>query len=107
MSPAGGVGINLAVHDAVATANILGPSFRRGHAPAIDQLRRVQRRRELPTRLTQLVQIRAAGGLYPKSLTDDPSRHLPMPFRLFGYVPPLRHLIGRFIGLGFRPEHIR
>jgi 2-polyprenyl-6-methoxyphenol hydroxylase-like FAD-dependent oxidoreductase len=107
MSPAGGVGINLAVHDAVAAANVLGPSLGQGHAPDIRQLRQVQRRRELPTRLTQLVQIRAAGGLYPKSLTDDPSRHLPLAFRLFKLVPALRHLTGRFIGLGFRPEHIR
>jgi 2-polyprenyl-6-methoxyphenol hydroxylase-like FAD-dependent oxidoreductase len=107
MSPAGGVGINLAVQDAVATANILGPSLRRGRTPPVQQLRQVQRRRELPTRITQAVQVRAFRGLYPKDLTDDPSQNVPLGFRLFRRVPALRHLTGRFIGLGIRPEHIR
>jgi len=106
MSPAGGVGINLAVQDAVAAANILGPSLRRGERPALDELRRVQRRREFPARVTQAVQVRALGGLYPKDLHDDRSQHLPFAFRLFRRVPALRHLTGRFIGIGIRPEHI-
>ena len=107
MSPAGGVGINLAVQDAVATANILGPSLRRGDSPPVQELRRVQRRREFPTRVTQAVQVRAFRGLYPKDLRDDPSLHMPFGFRLFRRLPPLRHLTGRFIGIGIRPEHKR
>lgn len=107
MSPAGGVGINLAVQDAVATANILGPSLRRGHSPAVEDLRRVQRRRQFPTRVTQAVQVRALGGLYPKDLHDDRSLRLPFAFRLFRRAPFLRHVTGRFIGNGIRPEHIQ
>jgi 2-polyprenyl-6-methoxyphenol hydroxylase-like FAD-dependent oxidoreductase len=107
MSPAGGVGINLAVQDAVAAANILGPSLRRGHSPTVEELRRVQRRRQFPTRVTQAVQVRALGGLYPKDLHDDRSRRLPFAFRLFRRAPFLRHVTGRFIGNGIRPEHIQ
>ena len=106
MSPAGGVGINLDIQDAVAAANILGPAFRAG-GPSEGDLHRVQRRRELPTRLTQFVQIRAVGGLYSKSVEDDMSNAPPLAFQLFRLLPPLRHLIGFFIGVGIRPEHIR
>ncbi|HKH08920.1 MAG TPA: FAD-dependent monooxygenase, partial [Agromyces sp.] len=105
MSPAGGVGINLAIQDAVAAANLLAPAFADG-PPAEDVLRRVQRRRELPTRITQAVQVRALRGLYPKHPGDDPSERTSLPFRLLRLVPPLRYLIGYFIGVGVRPEHI-
>jgi 2-polyprenyl-6-methoxyphenol hydroxylase-like FAD-dependent oxidoreductase len=107
MSPAGGVDINLAVQDAVATANILGPSLHRGDSPTVEELRRVQRRRQFPTQVTQAVQVRALRGLYPKDLHDDRSRHLPFAFRLFRRIPALRHLTGRFIGIGIRPEHVQ
>jgi 2-polyprenyl-6-methoxyphenol hydroxylase-like FAD-dependent oxidoreductase len=106
MSPAGGVGINLAVQDAVATANILAPSLLRGESPSTRDLRRVQRRRKFPARVTQTVQVRALRGLYPKNLSDDPSRRAPLALRLFRRVPPLRYVVGRFIGIGVRPEHI-
>lgn len=105
MSPAGGVGINLAIQDAVAAANRLGPVLAAG-PPDVDVLRRVQRRRELPTRLTQAVQVRALRGLYPRHPGDDPSEHASLPFWLLRLFPPLRHLIGYFIGVGVRPEHI-
>lgn len=103
MSPAVGVGINLAVQDAVAMSSILGPSLRRG---AELELGRVQRRREFPTRFTQLIQLRALRGLYPKDLHDDHSQRMPLAFRLFRRIPPLRFVTGRFIGLGVRPEHL-
>jgi len=106
MSPSGGVGINLAIQDAVAAANIVGPTFRAG-GPSPGDLHRVQRRRELPTRVTQFVQVHALGGLYPKSIEDDTSKHPPLAFQLFRLLPPLRHLTGYFIGVGMRPEHIR
>ena len=107
MSPAGGVGINLAIQDAVAAANMLGPTLREARAPSASALRRVQRRRELPARVIQALQVRAAGGLYPRDLDDDPSEHVPLSLRVFERVPGLRHVAGRLIGVGLRPEHVR
>ncbi|MBV8539474.1 MAG: FAD-dependent oxidoreductase [Pseudonocardiales bacterium] len=105
MSPAGGVGINLAVQDAVATANILGPRLRLNTLHDSD-LSLVQARRELPTRITQKFQVVVLRDLYPKDLNDDTNRHPPPIFTAFRMFPPLRHAMGRFIGLGVRPEHI-
>ena len=105
MSPAGGVGINLAIQDAVATDNILGPLVGDGPVPET-ALARVQARRRWPTRVTQTFQTAILRDLYPKDLGDDTTRHVPPVMRLFRLVPPLRHLTGRFIGLGARPEHI-
>ena len=107
MSPAGGVGINLAIQDGVATANILGPILKEGKVPSARDLKHVQRRREFPMKVTQAFQVRALSGLYPKSLEDDKSRKMPLIFRLFKSISPLRHLMGRIIGIGVRPEHIR
>jgi 2-polyprenyl-6-methoxyphenol hydroxylase-like FAD-dependent oxidoreductase len=113
MSPAGGVGINLAIQDAVAAANILGPTFH-SDGPTLRDLRRVQQRRKLPTRITQAFQVRALRGLYETPGAGDaggPARsgapRLPLPLCAVRRVPALRHLIGRFIGCGIRPEHIR
>lgn len=105
MSPAGGVGINLAVQDAVATANILGPKLL-GHSLTDADLARVQARRELPVKLTQLFQLAILRDLYPKDLDDDTTTHVPPVFRVFRALPMLRRVTGRFIGLGIRPEHI-
>lgn len=109
MSPAGGVGINLAIQDAVATANIVGPALSAPHrAAAIDRtLAAVQRRRKWPTRITQFYQLRVLKGLYPQNLEDDTATHLPLIFRLFRRFGTLRHLGGRFIGLGALPEHVQ
>jgi 2-polyprenyl-6-methoxyphenol hydroxylase-like FAD-dependent oxidoreductase len=106
MSPAGGVGINLAVQDAVAAANILGPKLKAGQTPPVSLLRRVQRRRRFPSRVTQMIQVEALKGLYPKNLDDDLSEHMPLTFRAFVHIPLLRHITGRFIGKGIRAEHI-
>jgi 2-polyprenyl-6-methoxyphenol hydroxylase-like FAD-dependent oxidoreductase len=105
MSPAGGVGINLAVQDAVATANILGPKLHLNTLRDSD-LPLVQARRELPTRITQKFQVAVLRDLYPKSLDDNTARHTPPIFTAFRMFPPLRYAMGRFIGLGARPEHI-
>src|SRR5699024_266408 len=78
MSPAGGVGINLAIQDGVATANILGSILKERKAPSIEDLKRVQRRREFPMKVTQAFQIRALSGLYPKNPEDDQSRKMPL-----------------------------
>jgi 2-polyprenyl-6-methoxyphenol hydroxylase-like FAD-dependent oxidoreductase len=105
MSPAGGVGINLAIQDAVATANILGPKLRRNTLHDND-LPRIQARREIPTRITQKFQVTMLRDFYPKDLHEDTTRHTPPIFTMFQIFPPLRHVLGRFIGLGVRPEHI-
>lgn len=103
MSPAGGVGINLAIQDAVATANILGPLLAQ-RVPSPADLDRVRRRRATPARVTQFFQARMLGGLY----SGDPAAEVKVPtmLRLFALAPVLRRLAGRFIGLGARPEHV-
>ena len=106
MSPIGGVGINLAVQDAVAAANILVPRLRDKSVSESD-LAAVQRRRELPTKLTQALQIaiqnRVLGNVLRMTKTPRP----PLPLRLFGRFAYLRRIPARIIGMGFRPEHIR
>jgi 2-polyprenyl-6-methoxyphenol hydroxylase-like FAD-dependent oxidoreductase len=105
MSPAGGVGINLAIQDAVAAANVLGPILAAG-TPCERDLQRIQRRRELPARITQGFQTAILRDLYPRNLADDTTTHVPPVVRLFRWLPMLRFLVGRFIGLGVRPEHV-
>jgi 2-polyprenyl-6-methoxyphenol hydroxylase-like FAD-dependent oxidoreductase len=106
MSPAGGVGVNLAVQDAVAAANVLGPALRTG-GPTTGDLRAVQRRRELATRVTQAFQIRVVGNLYPRPGSASAKRPDPLPIRVIRRLPASRHLTGRFIGMGLQPEHVR
>ncbi len=105
MSPVGGVGINLAIQDAVAAANILAGPLREG-AVSTGDLARIQRRRELPTRLTQRVQAlmrKQVGG----SLDNSASRRIPWPVRLLERTTLPRRLRTRFIGVGIRPEHVK
>jgi 2-polyprenyl-6-methoxyphenol hydroxylase-like FAD-dependent oxidoreductase len=103
MSPAGGVGINLAIQDAVATANLLAGKLRTGPVP-VNDLRKVQARREWPTRLIQAMQVfihrRVVTGR-----TSDRKESLPFVFRLLKWFPILRQIPARFIGIGPRPEH--
>jgi 2-polyprenyl-6-methoxyphenol hydroxylase-like FAD-dependent oxidoreductase len=106
MSPVGGVGINLAIQDAVATANLLVPRLRRG-AVTLDDLRAVQRRREWPTRLTQRVQVLVQNRVISNVLRGTQTPKPPLPVRMLGRFPALRRLPARIIGMGFRPEHIR
>lgn len=101
MSPAGGVGINLAIQDAVAAANLLGPILRH-RAPRPTELDRVRRRRYWSARITQLIQTRLLSGLYPAQSTS----RVPLGLRLLDRAPVLRQLPGRLIGLGLRPERI-
>jgi 2-polyprenyl-6-methoxyphenol hydroxylase-like FAD-dependent oxidoreductase len=105
MSPVGGVGINLAVQDAVAAANILWEPLRSGRI-SDDSLQRVQRRRQFPARLTQrgqiLIQNNVIAGVLGKSETLKP----PLPLTLLQHVPMLRRIPARLIGMGVRPEHI-
>jgi len=105
MSPIGGVGVNLAVQDAVATANILGPRFRAGGVTEAD-LAAVQRRRELPARLTQRLQIAVQNRVITSVLRGTTTPKPPLPLRLLGMLPVLQRLPARLIGMGFRPEHV-
>lgn len=102
MSPAGGVGINLAIQDAVAAARILGPVLR-VRTPTAKDLRRVQRRRMWPVRVTQFVQRRLQGALLS---SREPGAPLPFPLRMLRDHPRLTYVTGRFVGLGARPESI-
>jgi len=106
MSPIGGVGINLAIQDAVAAANILAPRFRQGGIGDND-LRAVQRRREFPTRAMQAVQVFMQNRVIGRVLESTQRPAPPLPVRLLGRWPLLQRLPARLIGLGFRPEHVR
>jgi 2-polyprenyl-6-methoxyphenol hydroxylase-like FAD-dependent oxidoreductase len=106
MSPAGGVGINLAIQDAVATANLLAEKLQRGPVHVGD-LRKVQARREWPTRLLQGMQIFIHRRVVTGRMSGEKKSSLPFVFRLLKWFPILRQLPARFIGLGPRPEHIR
>jgi 2-polyprenyl-6-methoxyphenol hydroxylase-like FAD-dependent oxidoreductase len=121
MSPVGGVGINLAIQDAVAAANILAPLLSVGAsadedilAPALSSgasadahLHKVQARREFPTRMTQRLQIFAHKRFIgPALATKAPLKRLPLPLALLKHFPILRRIPARMVGLGFRPEHI-
>jgi 2-polyprenyl-6-methoxyphenol hydroxylase-like FAD-dependent oxidoreductase len=106
MSPVGGVGINLAIQDAVATANILVPRLRQ-YAVTLADLRAVQRRREWPTRLTQSVQVMVQNWIISNVLRGTRTPKPPWPVGMLGRYPVLRRLPARIIGIGFRPEHIR
>jgi 2-polyprenyl-6-methoxyphenol hydroxylase-like FAD-dependent oxidoreductase len=106
MSPVGGVGINLAIQDAVAAANILIPKLRQG-AVTLDHLHAVQRRRELPTKLTQRVQLLIQNRVISNVLKAAQTPRPPWLVRMLGRVPFLQRFPARAVGLGFRPEHIR
>jgi 2-polyprenyl-6-methoxyphenol hydroxylase-like FAD-dependent oxidoreductase len=106
MSPIGGVGINLAIQDAVAAANILAaPLARRGLTTK--DLEKVQRRRELPTRITQGLQVLIQNKVIKRVLGSSKPLSLPFPIKLLRRWPVLRRIPARAIGIGFRPEHVR
>jgi 2-polyprenyl-6-methoxyphenol hydroxylase-like FAD-dependent oxidoreductase len=104
MSPAGGVGINLAIQDAVATARLLAEPL---HQRRVDEARlaMVQQRREFPTRVTQFMQINAHRGL--AGVFKNPGQlQAPWQLKVAVRVPGLQRAVGRLIGIGVRPEHI-
>ena len=106
MSPIGGVGINLAVQDAVAAANILAEPLREGKL-SDDHLRAVQARRTFPMRVIQGVQVLVQKRILDRVIGSDKPITAPWPLRLFNHVPWLRRLPARLVGIGVRPEHIR
>ena len=105
MSPVGGVGINLAIQDAVAASNLLGDALRNGR-PVDGLLSQVQKRREFPTRATQFVQVQAHKALARVFRETGPMK-TPWRLKLMARIPGVQRLLGRIVGIGFRPEHIR
>jgi len=105
MSPVGGVGINLAIQDAVAAANVLFKPLREGQI-TIDHLRGIQKRRELPTRVTQRLQVIVQRRIIARVLRETGSLKPPLAVRLLAAVPLLRRIPARIVGVGIRPEHV-
>jgi 2-polyprenyl-6-methoxyphenol hydroxylase-like FAD-dependent oxidoreductase len=106
MSPIGGVGINLAIQDAVAAANILSSKLRQG-IPSVDDLEAVQQRRMFPTRATQRMQLVVQNNVIRRVLGATKPLSLPWFLKLFRRFPYLRRFPARVVGIGFRPEHIK
>jgi 2-polyprenyl-6-methoxyphenol hydroxylase-like FAD-dependent oxidoreductase len=106
MSPVGGVGINLAVQDAVAASNILYQPLR-NHAVTIDDLRKVEARREWPTRVTQRIQIFIQNRVISPVLASTQRPKPPFAVKLSQWFPVLQRIAARVIGIGVRPEHVR
>ena len=105
MSPVGGVGINLAIQDAVAAANVLFEPLRDGQL-ALDHLRRIQKRREWPTRVTQGLQVAVQRRIIARVLVETGPLKPPLAVRLLAKIPYLRRIPARIVGLGIRPEHV-
>jgi 2-polyprenyl-6-methoxyphenol hydroxylase-like FAD-dependent oxidoreductase len=106
MSPVAGVGINLAIQDAVATANLLSSALRDNRL-TVEDLHRVQARRAWPTKLTQRVQLMIQNRVIKPVLASSVRLQPPIPVRLIARFPFLRRLPANLIGLGFRREHVR
>jgi 2-polyprenyl-6-methoxyphenol hydroxylase-like FAD-dependent oxidoreductase len=107
MSPVGGVGINLAIQDAVAAANRLAVPLREGRV-TLDDLLAVQKRREWPTKVTQRVQVALHEQLLsPVLARTEGGQRMPSAMRLLQRLPLLRRLPARVVGIGVRPERVR
>jgi len=116
MSPIGGVGVNLAVQDAIATANILEDAIATANILAaclkegtatLDDLHKVQQRRAFPARATQRVQVFVQNAIISKVLKSSEKVTAPIPLKIAQHVPGLPYLAGRMVGLGVRPERIQ
>jgi 2-polyprenyl-6-methoxyphenol hydroxylase-like FAD-dependent oxidoreductase len=105
MSPVGGVGINIAVQDAIATANILWSVLAKGK-PSLDDLNKVQKRREFPARVTQAVQVLAQNNIVAPTLRSQSTLKPPFVLKLLDAVPILATLPAYAVGIGIRPEHV-
>jgi 2-polyprenyl-6-methoxyphenol hydroxylase-like FAD-dependent oxidoreductase len=112
MSPVAGVGINLAIQDAVAAANVIAAPLREGRLTD-DHLRQVQKRREWPTRLTQRFQLLIQDRVIKPTLDRRPVGNVaeklkpPLLMRLVKRFAAIRRLNARLVGIGFRPEHVK
>jgi 2-polyprenyl-6-methoxyphenol hydroxylase-like FAD-dependent oxidoreductase len=107
MSPVGGVGINLAIQDAVATGNIVGAALERPGRVSDDTLHAVQRRRTFPTVMTQGLQILIQRRIIAAVLrSQSPPKRAPWILRLLVSIPGFRRIPAYIVGIGFRPEHV-
>ena len=106
MSPVGGVGINLAIQDAVAAANILWKPLSKGTLTTFD-LAKVQHRRTLPTRVTQRLQVLAQNRIIKPVLRSTRPLRPPRFMRLIDRMPLLQRIPARIVGVGVRPEHVQ
>ncbi len=106
MSPVGGVGINLAVQDAVAAANILTAPLKAG-AVTRAHLEAVQRRRSLPMRVIQWLQVQVQNNVLAPALASTQLPTAPFPLKLLRWFPVLQRIPARLVGMGIRPEHVR
>ena len=107
MSPVGGVGVNLAVQDAVATANLLADKLQRG-CPSENELDAVRRRREFPVKMTQRMQMIVQNNIISGALQGgDRPLKVPLVVRLITALPWLQGIPARLIALGVRPEHVQ
>jgi 2-polyprenyl-6-methoxyphenol hydroxylase-like FAD-dependent oxidoreductase len=105
MSPMGGVGVNLAVQDAVATANLLAARLVQG-IPTEAELDSVQARREFPVKMTQRMQVVGQNNIVAMALKQGTQLNAPLPLRIVSAVPWLQGITARFLALGVRPEHV-
>lgn len=106
MSPIGGVGVNLAVQDAVATANLLADKLQRG-CPTEDELDAIRRRREFPVKMTQRMQVIVQNNIISGALQGgDRPLKVPLVVRLVTALPWLQGIPARLLALGVRPEHV-
>ena len=106
MSPVGGVGINLAIQDAVAAANILTEPLLQSKVTS-DHLKAVERRRVFPTRATQWLQVTVQNRILSRVLAARSPLSPPWPVRLLSRMPLLQRIPARLVGMGFRTEHVR
>jgi 2-polyprenyl-6-methoxyphenol hydroxylase-like FAD-dependent oxidoreductase len=106
MSPVGGVGINLAIQDAVAAANILAAPLKAGRVTDAD-LAAVQRRRTLPMKVIQWIQVQIQERVLSAVLASTKTPPVPWPVKMLNWFPVLRRFPARLVGMGIRPEHVR
>jgi 2-polyprenyl-6-methoxyphenol hydroxylase-like FAD-dependent oxidoreductase len=105
MSPIGGVGVNLAVQDAVATANRLAAPLK-SETVSEEDLRAIEARRTFPVRFTQALQLTMQNRIIRRALAGTQKPKPPLLFKLFDIFPPLRRIPGRLLAVGIRPEHV-
>ena len=106
MSPIGGVGVNIAVQDAVAAANRLAAPLK-ARSVSDDDLAAIEKRRTFPVRATQRLQLTMQNQIIAPALASTARPKPPLMFKLFNAFPLLRRIPARLLGLGFRPEHVQ
>jgi 2-polyprenyl-6-methoxyphenol hydroxylase-like FAD-dependent oxidoreductase len=105
MSPIGGVGVNIAIQDAVAAANRLAAPLKAGTV-SDDDLRAIQARRTFPVRFTQAIQLIMQNRIVSRALSTTQRPKPPLLFKLFNLIPVLQRIPGRLLAVGVRPEHV-